>query len=121
HLPSIRLANPLDGQAPLLRRSLIPGLLQTAHRNISRGLTDLALFETGIVFLPEPGVEYGTATVPPLGERPTDETLAELNASIPPQHRHVAVLLTGNVSPRQPGRAAEAAGLAEALDAVRLI
>src|SRR5690606_29274891 len=108
-------------QAPLLRRSLIPGLLQTAHRNISRGLTDLALFETGIVFLPEPGVEYGTATVPPLGERPTDETLAELNASIPPQHRHVAVLLTGNVSPRQPGRAAEAAGLAEALDAVRLI
>lgn len=121
HLPSIRLANPLDGQAPYLRRSLIPGLVQTAHRNIARGLTDLAIFETGVVFLPEPGVEYGTAEVPPLGERPTDEKLAELNASIPPQHRHVAVLLTGNVSPRQPGRAAEPAGLVEALDAVRVI
>lgn len=121
HLPSIKLANALDGSAPYLRRSLIPGLLQTAHRNISRGLTDLALFETGTVFLPEPGVEYGTDEVPPLGERPSDETLAALNASIPPQHRHVALLLTGNVVARQPGRAAEAAGLSEALDAVRVI
>ncbi|MBS0025322.1 phenylalanine--tRNA ligase subunit beta [Microbacterium paraoxydans] len=121
HLPSIRLANPLDGQAPFLRRTLIPGLLQTAHRNIARGLTDLAIFETGVVFVPEPGVEYGTAEVPPLGVRPSEETLAELEASIPPQERHVAVLLTGNVSPRQPGRAAEAAGLTEALDAVRVI
>ncbi|MBT2486689.1 MULTISPECIES: phenylalanine--tRNA ligase subunit beta [unclassified Microbacterium] len=121
HLPSIRLANPLDGQAPFLRRSLIPGLLQTAHRNISRGFTDLAIFETGAVFLPDAGVEYGTDDVPPLGERPADAKLAELDASIPPQHRHVAVLLTGNVSPRQPGRAAESAGLTEALDAVRVI
>lgn len=121
HVPSIRLANALDGAAPFLRRSLIPGLLQIAHRNISRGLTDLALFETGVVFLPEPGVEYGTDEVPPLGVRPSDETLAALNASIPPQKRHVAVLLTGNVVSRQPGRAAEAAGLSEALDAVRVI
>jgi len=121
HLPSIRLANPLDGQMPFLRRSLIPGLLQTAHRNISRGLTDLAIFETGVVFLPEPGVEYGTDEVPPLGARPSDETLAELDASIPPQHRHVAGLLTGHIAPRQPGRPAEPAGLVEALDAVRVI
>ncbi|MEU4017186.1 phenylalanine--tRNA ligase subunit beta [Microbacterium sp. NPDC028030] len=121
HLPSIRLANPLDGQAPYLRRSLIPGLLQTAHRNISRGLVDLAIFETGVVFVPEPGVEYGTDDVPPLGARPSDETLAALNASIPPQHRHIAAVLTGHIAPRQPGRPAEAAGIVEALDAVRVI
>ena len=121
HLPSIRLANPLDGQAPFLRRSLVPGLLQTAHRNIARGLTDLAIFESGAVFLPEPGVTYGTDEVPPLGVRPSDETLAALNASIPPQHRHVALLLAGNIVARQPGRAAEPAGLSEALDAARVI
>ncbi|WP_314650694.1 phenylalanine--tRNA ligase subunit beta [uncultured Microbacterium sp.] len=120
-LPSIRLANPLDGQVPFLRRSLIPGLLQTAHRNIARGLTDLLIFETGSVFLPVEGETYGTDDVPPLGERPSDETLAALNASIPPQNRHVAALLTGNVTPRQPGRAAEAADLSAALDAVRVI
>lgn len=121
HLPSIKLANPLDGQAPFLRRSLIPGLLQIAHRNIARGLTDLAIFETGAVFLPEPGIVYGTDEVPPLGQRPSDEKLAELNASIPPQHRHVAALFTGNVVARQPGRPAEAVGLTDALDAVRVI
>lgn len=121
HLSSIRLANPLDGQVPFLRRSLIPGLLQIAHRNIARGLTDLAIFETGVVFLPEPGVVYGTDEVPPLGQRPDDETLAALNASIPPQHRHVAALFAGNMTPRQPGREAEAADLSAALDAVRVI
>lgn len=120
-LPSVKLANPLDGQAPFLRRSLIPGLLQNAHRNIARGLTDLAIFEVGSVFLPEPGVTYGTDEVPPLGQRPSEEKLAELNASIPPQRRHVAALFAGNASPKQPGRAAEAYGLSEALDAVRVI
>ncbi len=120
-LPSIRLANPLDGQAPFLRRSLIPGLLQIAHRNIARGLTDLALFEVGMVFLPESGVVYGTDEVPPLGQLPDTETLAALNASIPPQHRHVAALFAGNVASRQPGRTAEPADLSVALDAVRTI
>lgn len=121
HLPSVRLANALDGQVPFLRRSLIPGLLQTAHRNVSRGHTDLALFEVGTVFLPRPGVAYGTPTIPPLAVRPDAETLARLDASIPPQPRHVALLLTGAVSPKQPGREAEAAGLEVALDAVRVI
>ncbi|WCD91781.1 phenylalanine--tRNA ligase subunit beta [Microbacterium sp. nov. GSS16] len=121
HVPSIRLANALDGQAPFLRRSLVPGLLQTAHRNISRGLVDLALFEVGSVFTPAEGVAYGTDAVPPLGRRPSDETLAELDASIPPQPRLVSALLTGNITPRQPGRAAEHVDLSDALDAVRVI
>jgi len=121
HLPSVRLANPLDGQAPFLRRSLIPGLLQTAHRNSARGLTDLSLFEVGTVFRPEPGVEYGTASVPPLAQRPDAATLAALDASLPPQARHVAVLLGGNLVPKQPGQPALPVELADALDAVRTI
>ncbi|WP_345802146.1 phenylalanine--tRNA ligase subunit beta [Microbacterium sp. AZCO] len=121
HLPSIKLANPLDGQAPFLRRTLVPGLLQVAHRNLSRGFTDLSLFESGTVFLPEPGVQYGTSFVPSLAVRPDASTLAELDASIPPQHLHVAVLLTGGVIAKQPGQAPVAADLSDALDAVRVI
>jgi phenylalanyl-tRNA synthetase beta chain len=121
HLPSVKLANPLDGQAPFLRRSLVPGLLQVAHRNLSRGFTDLALFETGVVFLPKAGVAYGTSFVPPLAVRPDAATLAELDQSIPPQHRHVAVLLTGTLVPKQPGVAPVTAELADGLDAVRTI
>jgi phenylalanyl-tRNA synthetase beta chain len=121
HLPSVKLANPLDGQSPYLRRSLIPNLLRVAHRNVARGFTDLALFEVGTVFLPLPGVTYGTDFVPPLAVRPDAATLASLDASIPPQHRFVAVLLTGSIAPKQPGALAAAAGLADALDAVRTI
>ncbi|MFE1645412.1 phenylalanine--tRNA ligase subunit beta [Microbacterium sp. P01] len=120
-LPSIKLANPLDGQSPFLRRSLVPGLLAVAHRNQSRGLTDLALFETGSVFTPEAGIAYGTAFVPPLAVRPDAATLAALDDSIPPQPRHVAVLLAGNVSPKQPGRPAAAADLGDAWDGVRTL
>ncbi|WP_105566828.1 phenylalanine--tRNA ligase subunit beta [Microbacterium halophytorum] len=121
HAPAVKLANPISAQQGFLRRSLVPGLVQTAHRNIARGLTDLALFEIGHVFRPEPGVTYGTDSVPPIAQRPSDETLAELNASIPPQPRRVGLLLTGSIAPKQPGRAAEAAGIAVALDAVRTI
>ncbi|WP_431795927.1 phenylalanine--tRNA ligase subunit beta [Microbacterium enclense] len=120
-LPSVKLANPLDGLAPFLRRSLVPGLLQVAHRNLSRGIVDLALFETGTVFLPKPGVQYGTVSVPPLAVRPDAATLTALDASIPPQRRHVAVLLTGHRVPKQPGQAAVASDLADAVDAVRVL
>ncbi len=118
---SVKLANPLAGQAPFLRTTLLPGLVDVAHRNIARGLTDLAVFETGVVFQPVAGVEYGTSFVPPLGERPSDEVLAELNAAIPPQPRYVGVLLAGNRVAKQPGIAAQGFELADAIDAVRVI
>ena len=120
-VPAVRLANPLDGQAPFLRRSLVPGLMQVAHRNISRGFTDLALFETGLVFTPEAGVTYGTDVVPPLGARPDDATLAALQASLPPQPRLAAVLLTGNVDAKRPGRPPAPVDLSDAFSAVEAI
>lgn len=120
-VPSVRMSNPLDGQAPFLRRSLVAGLLRVAHRNLARGFGDLALFETGAVFTPEAGVTYGTDFVPPLGVRPDDETLAALEASLPPQPRHVAVLLTGDATPKQPGHAAVPFELSDALGAVATI
>ena len=61
---SVALANPFDSDTGRLRRSLIPGLTRIAHRNIARGLTDLALFEIGAVYLPEVTATYGVAEVP---------------------------------------------------------
>jgi phenylalanyl-tRNA synthetase beta chain len=115
---AIALANPLDAEAGFLRTSLIPGLVDIARRNLSRGLTDLALFELGTVFLPTDDV-LGTATVPPGPERPSEALLAELNASLPEQPWHVAAMFLGNAVDKQPGHAAKAAGLADALAAVK--
>jgi phenylalanyl-tRNA synthetase beta chain len=118
-VPAVRLANPLDVEAPFMRTSMLPGLIDVARRNLSRGLTDLSLFEIGLVFRPEPGVTYGHESDLPLGGvLPSDETLAQLNAGIPPQPRHVGVLVTGNTVAKQPGQSALHAGIADALTAV---
>ncbi|GAA1056563.1 phenylalanine--tRNA ligase beta subunit [Agromyces luteolus] len=117
----VRLANALDATVPFLRRSLIPGLIGVARRNLSRGFTDLDVYELGLVFLPEAGRAYGTAELPIGWERPSEAVLDELNDGIPAQPRHVGVLLAGDLQHKQPGRAAEPAGIADALDAVRRI
>lgn len=119
--PTMRLANALDAEAAHLRRSLIPALVTTAHRNRSRGLLDLALFEVGRVFRPEAGVAYGVDAVPFGSARPSDDVLADLNASIPPQPWRVAVLVTGDRRPRGIGQSAEPAGIADALGAAHLV
>ena len=117
---AIRLANPLDGQTPFLRRSLLPGLVTAAQRSVSRGITDLAIVEFGSVFEPMTSAAVlGTDEVPPLGERPSDETLAALDASIPAQPRRAAGLLLGDVVAKQPGEAAREYDWADALDAAR--
>ncbi len=47
---AMRLENPISSEMSHMRPSLLPGLLQAAARNQSRGFSDLALFETGWVF-----------------------------------------------------------------------
>ncbi len=89
----VRLANPLNDEEPALRTSLLPGLLAALRRNDGRGSHDLALFETGLVFLPRE--EQRAAVSPPVDRRPTDEEIAELDAALPEQPRHVAVVLAG--------------------------
>jgi phenylalanyl-tRNA synthetase beta chain len=118
---SVRLANALDASTPFLRRSLLPGLIAAARRNRSRGLTDLSIFELGLVFLPEPGRTYGTTELPPGDARPGDDELEALQASIPPQPRHVGALIVGEAVPKQPGQPAVAAGIVDALDLVRQV
>ncbi|MFJ6087502.1 phenylalanine--tRNA ligase subunit beta [Streptomyces sp. NPDC092369] len=89
----VRLTNPLNDEEPALRTSLLPGLLGALRRNDGRGGHDLALFETGLVF--HPAEEQRTAVSLPVDRRPTDEEIAELNAALPEQPRHVAVVLAG--------------------------
>ncbi|MFE0879997.1 phenylalanine--tRNA ligase subunit beta [Streptomyces smyrnaeus] len=90
---TVQLVNPLSDEEPGLRTTLLPGLLATLRRNDGRGSHDLALFETGLVFLPT-GSETAAERLP-VAQRPTDEQLAGLDAALPEQPRHVAVVLAG--------------------------
>ncbi|MET7473902.1 phenylalanine--tRNA ligase subunit beta [Streptomyces sp. NPDC005648] len=89
----VRLTNPLNDEEPALRTSLLPGLLGALRRNVGRGSHDLALFETGLVFHPREGQRVAVAL--PVDRRPTDEEIAELDAALPEQPRHIAAVLAG--------------------------
>jgi phenylalanyl-tRNA synthetase beta chain len=70
----IRLANPISQEREFLRQSLLPSMLETLRTN-SRYRQRMALFETGRVYLPQPGEE------------------------LPLEQRHLAIALTGPVLP----------------------
>jgi phenylalanyl-tRNA synthetase beta chain len=109
----------MQGDSPELRNSLIPGLLQAAARNLSRGTTDVALIEEGSVFLPAQG--NATISLPVGNVRPSSEQLAQLNASIPVQPRHLAGVVLGDWIPQAPGQQAVQSGYPQAILAVEQI
>ncbi|MBF6174352.1 phenylalanine--tRNA ligase subunit beta [Nocardia blacklockiae] len=116
---TMRVLNPLDVERAELVTTLLPGLLEVAARNISRGERDLAIYSIAQVVLPTG--ETRAVEPLPVDRRPTDEEFATLVRSLPVQPVHVAAVLTGRREPRGPwgaGRAAEAAdafALADAL------
>lgn len=75
----VRLTNPINREAPLMRTSLLPGILDVVRRNRNIGERDLRLFEIGKVYdeAGAPGEEWvvagalsGTAVVPGWDTRP---------------------------------------------------
>ncbi len=92
---AIRLVNPIRDDEPLMRTTLLPGLLGVLARNVGRGFNDLALFETGLVFITPPDGLH-TAPIPPVDRRPSAADLDALAAALPDQPLHLAVVLAGN-------------------------
>jgi phenylalanyl-tRNA synthetase beta chain len=116
---TVRIANPLSEEAPLMRTSVLSTMVEALRRNVSRGSRDTAIFEMGLVT--RPLWEPQAAPVPGIKERPDDVTLAQILAAVPPQPRRVAYALTGDSDPAGwwgPGRPADwtdAVGAARAI------
>jgi phenylalanyl-tRNA synthetase beta chain len=114
-----QVLNPLEADRPHLATTLLPGLLEALARNVSRGIVDVALF--AIAQVVQPTEQTKSVGLIPVERRPTDEEIAQLDASLPRQPQHVAAVLTGLREPRGPwgdGRRVEAA---DAFEAVRII
>jgi phenylalanyl-tRNA synthetase beta chain len=92
---SVRLANPLRDEQPLMRTTLLPGLLSTARRNVGRGAESLHLYEYGQVFR---DVAEVAAPVAEAGVRPSPEVLEAMLSALPRQPEHLALLLSGDWS-----------------------
>jgi phenylalanyl-tRNA synthetase beta chain len=111
------LLNPLSDTQPALRTTLLPGLFTAVTRNTSRGLDDLALFETGSVFFAP--AEPLVAPRPPVDRRPDAADLARMDDALGDQPRMLAAVLTGDwvragwQGPARPASWTQAVALAE--------
>jgi phenylalanyl-tRNA synthetase beta chain len=111
------LANPLADTQPALRTTLLPGLFGAVARNTSRGLDDLALFETGSAFFA--AVPSLTAPRPSVDRRPDAVALEQMDDALGDQPRMLAAVLTGSWvragwrGPAQPASWTQAIALAE--------
>jgi phenylalanyl-tRNA synthetase beta chain len=90
-----RIANPMSEEFPLLRVHMVPGLLEVAQRNISRGAKDFAIFEMGSIF--RSLQKLVPMISPALDKKPKQQEIEAIFASLPPQAFHVAGLLVGKV------------------------
>ena len=88
-----KVANPMSEEFPLMRVHLVPGLIEVAQRNISRGAKDFAIFEMGSIF--RSPQKLVPAISPDLSKRPDQKIIDEIFASVPVQGYHVAGLLVG--------------------------
>jgi phenylalanyl-tRNA synthetase beta chain len=118
------LANPLSDEQPGMRSTLLPGLVATLRRNVGRGSTDVALFETGTVVHLREGQDPRGVDDPPrpaVTARPPEHELAALESLLPHQPQHVGVALTGQRSPAGWWGAGDASTWADAVEAARVV
>ena len=87
------LANPMSDENPLLRVHLIPGLIEVAARNISRGAKSFAIFELGSIFRSSQKLE--ASVNPDISKRPSADLISKIFASVPEQSEMVSGLLVG--------------------------
>jgi phenylalanyl-tRNA synthetase beta chain len=71
----VRLENPMSEDQSVLRTTLLGSLLDNARRNVSRGNADVALFESGPVYL-------------------------DVGEQLPAEHRALGAVVVGSLDPR---------------------
>lgn len=116
---TVSLVNPMESERSELATTLLPGLLDSLTRNVSRGMRDVALFHIGQVVQPK----AQQIPVPEIGAdgRPADAEIASLEASLPQQPVHVGVVLAGNRQRAGWWGSGEPAGWADAVQAAHTV
>ncbi len=114
------IANPIREEEPLLRTTLLPGLLRVLGRNVGRGFADVALFELGLVFLTRPDGQR-SAPVLRVDRGPTVPEVAALEAALPDQPLHLGAVLAGDREAAGWWGAGRPAGWADAIEAARRV
>ncbi|MDO5730381.1 phenylalanine--tRNA ligase subunit beta [Corynebacterium sphenisci] len=115
---AVRVVNPLEADRPLLGTTLLPAMLESLRRNVSRGQVDLSLYGLAQVSLAR---GTGRSPMPDTSGRPPAEEIAAVLDSLPAQPLHVATVACGRMeldTPWGPGRDYTAA---DAIESARVV
>jgi phenylalanyl-tRNA synthetase beta chain len=116
--PRVVLANAMQEDVNEMRLTMLPGLIDAAKRNVSRTLTDLAIYEVGLVF--NPAKSSKSVSLPSGTVLPSAKELEMLHDSVPHQPLCLGALFVGNRISEQVGRKASKSGYADAIQAARI-
>lgn len=116
---SVRLANPLSDEQPLMRTRLLATMVDALRRNVARGSRDVGIFELGLVVARDGAQQQ--APTEDVGVQPSPEVLAAIRAAVPPQPRHVAFLLAGDRERAGWWGAGRPADVSDVLELVRVL
>jgi phenylalanyl-tRNA synthetase beta chain len=89
----VMVANPLSDSQSMMRPTLLGSLLDAARHNVSRGRSDIAIFESGTVYRAAAAAEERSADT-----SPTDTPAADVRPA--DEHHGLGVLLSGHTTPR---------------------
>ncbi|MEJ6548590.1 phenylalanine--tRNA ligase subunit beta [Corynebacterium sp. USCH3] len=91
---AVRVLNPLENDVATIGTSLLPSMMESLRRNVSRGQHDVALY--GVEQVTSPTSGSGRSPMPSVSVRPSDEDVAALLSSLPEQPLNVAVIAAGD-------------------------
>jgi len=114
---ALRLENPLSNEAPFMTTTVLAGLLKTAGRNVGHGLESFGIFETATVTIPT----GGATMILPVDRGPSPEEFAALQAGLPAQPLHLALVAVGEIDGSGWWGEGRAVTWADAVDAVRAV
>ncbi|MDN6258589.1 MAG: phenylalanine--tRNA ligase subunit beta, partial [Corynebacterium sp.] len=116
---AVRVLNPLESDVATIGTSLLPSMIDSLRRNITRGQHDVALYGVEQVTLPTE--VSGTSPMPSVAQRPSEDEAATLLASLPYQPLNVAVIAAGDRVLQGTWGAAEPFEASDVLEAATVI
>lgn len=89
----IKIYNPLSDEKPILRTTLLPGLIEVVMRNLSRGADNFSIFEIGKVF--QNHKNFKTIPKIGIGNPPGKMILRELDSSLAVEGLNLSLIAVG--------------------------
>ena len=87
---TVKVQNPLESDYACIGTTLLPSMIESLRRNVTRGQRDAALYGVEQVSIPKSGEP--SSPMPSVKQRPSEEELAELLDSLPAQPLHLSLI-----------------------------